>query len=281
MLAQVVRETEKNNETKAFRSTVIVREAFPPASEPTILSQFQELAAQNPELAGWIQITGTKIDYPVMLPVSNPDYYLNHAFDGSASYSGVPFIGQGSTGNSDNVIIYGHHMKNGTIFTDLMKYKDKAFWRKHPVIRFDTLYKEQVYEVIGAFYSKVYYTDEMDVFRYYSYGGSIGRRRFEEYVSLVRQSALYDTGITAAYGDQLITLSTCSYHTDNGRFVVVARKQTKEVSENDYESCNSYMNAVIYHDIGKYVFEDDFLNKCGPFTPEERRWKTALCQVLG
>lgn len=228
-LAQASGQTEANRETKS------VREISVPLPQPMILSRFQELAAQNPELAGWIQIEGTKIDYPVMLPVDEPEYYLNHAFDGSASYSGVPFMGQGITESSNNIIIYGHHMKNGTMFTDLMKYKDKAFWIKHPVIRFDTLYQEQKYEVMGAFYSRVYYTDETDVFRYYNYGGTLEQAAFEEYASLVSQHALYDTGIEVAYGDQLITLSTCSYHTENGRFVVVARKQTKEVPKYDNE----------------------------------------------
>lgn len=225
-LAQEARgiETVKGEETNL--KSKAVGESSAPASQPAILSQYQKLAAQNTELAGWIKIGGTKIDYPVMLPAADPNYYLNHAFDGSASYSGVPFMGQGSTGSSDNIIIYGHHMRNGTMFSDLMKYKEKAFWRKHPVIHFDTLYEERNYEVIGAFYSKVYYADETGVFRYYSYGGNLGRAGFEEYISSVKQSALYDTGITAVYGDQIITLSTCSYHTENGRFVVVARRRT-------------------------------------------------------
>lgn len=228
-LTQASRQTETNRKTKPGGEIPVH------SPQPMILSRLQELVAQNPELAGWIQIEGTKIDYPVMLPVDEPEYYLNHAFDGSASYSGVPFMGQGSTESSNNIIIYGHHMKNGTMFTDLMKYKDKEFWIKHPVIRFDTLYQEQTYEVMGAFYSRVYYTDEPDVFRYYNYGGTLERAVFEEYASLVSQYALYDTGIEVAYGEQLITLSTCSYHTENGRFVVVARKQTKEVPKYDNE----------------------------------------------
>lgn len=187
------------------------------------IDRYKKLYEQNPHMAGWIQIEGTRIDYPVMLTPKEPEHYLHRAFDGSYSYSGIPFVGSGGM-DSDNVIVYGHNMKNGTMFSDLLMYADKRYWEQHPIIRFPSLYEDRSYEIIAAFYAKVHYRDEKNVFRYYNYGGDLLRPEFEEYLKQIKQLALYDTGITSQYGDSLLTLSTCSYHVKNGRFVVVARK---------------------------------------------------------
>ena len=96
------------------------------------------------------------------------------------------------------------------------------------MIRFDTLFVRGEYEVVAAFYAKVYDAGGQEGFRYYQYTDLSSPERFQEYVTQVQAAALYDTGITAQYGDQLLTLSTCSYHTDNGRFVVVARKEAQD-----------------------------------------------------
>lgn len=103
------------------------------------------------------------------------------------------------------------------------------------MIRFDTLYERGKYEVMAAFYSKVYDVDEQGVFRYYEYTDLSSPERFQEYVEQVKATALYDTGVTAECGDQLLTLSTCSYHTADGRFVVVAKKEM-DSSEQSSES---------------------------------------------
>lgn len=129
------------------------------------------------------------------------------------------------------------------MFKTLLSYTDKGFWKENPSIFFDTLYEEGVYEIIGAFYSKVYYQDETDVFRFYSYTNLADPELFSEYVANVKELSLYDTGITADYGDTLLTLVTCSYQTENGRFVVVARKhwlvylQVRFITDKKNENC--------------------------------------------
>lgn len=192
--------------------------------EGRMLEAYEALYQKNPDLAGWLRIDTTKVNYPVMFTPEDPEYYLHRSFDKETSVSGVPFIGEGSFADSTNIMIYGHNMKNGTMFATLLKYAQKEFWREHPVIQFDNLYEENMYEIIGAFYSKAYLQEESGVFKYYQYPDLSTPELFDEYYAQVKKASLYDTGIEAEFGEQLLTLSTCSYHVKDGRFVVVARK---------------------------------------------------------
>ena len=108
------------------------------------------------------------------------------------------------------------------MFGELDAYQSQEYAQAHPLIRFDTLREERVYQVLAVFRSRVYWQEERGVFRYYQYADLSSRESFEEYVAQVKRAALFDTGVEAAYGDELLTLSTCSYHTQNGRFVLVA-----------------------------------------------------------
>lgn len=195
-----------------------------PTEVPPILAEYEVLYKRNHHLFGWLDIPGTTVNYPVMHVPNQPEYYLHRAFDGSYSYSGVPFLAGECFIGCGNYIVYGHHMKNGTMFAGMLSYTEEAFWREHPTIRFDTLYASESYEVIAVFYGKVYPADEPDVFRYYAYADLTDPEVFAAYIEQVKAAALYDTGISAEYGDQLLTLSTCSYHTADGRFIVVARR---------------------------------------------------------
>lgn len=185
---------------------------------------YADLYKQNPDLFGWIQIEDTSVYYPVMYTPEDPEYYLHRAFDKTYSSSGVPFLDSNYYEGCGNYLIYGHNMKRGSMFADLLSYESKSFWRQHPVIIFDTLYEHCEYEVIAAFYSKIYKEDEKNAFRYYQYTDLTDKTVFEEYLNQAEDSALYDTGIKASYGDTILTLSTCAYHTEDGRFVVVAKK---------------------------------------------------------
>ena len=195
---------------------------------PAVLPEYAALHQENPDLFGWVQIPDTRLNYPVMYTPEDPEYYLRRAFDGSDSDSGVPFLDGSCTEDGGNYLIYGHNMNAGTMFALLPSYARQDFWEEHPVIRFDTLYERGDYAVMAAFYSQVYDVDAQGVFRYYQYTDLSSPERFQEYVEQVKSAALYDTGITAEYGDQLLTLSTCNYHTGDGRFVVVARKQAQD-----------------------------------------------------
>lgn len=192
---------------------------------PTVLPSLAPLAAQNPDLAGWLSIEGTVIDYPVMFTPEDEEYYLERDFDGKHDRNGSLFIQKDCDPFTPgtNIIIHGHHMKSGRMFGDLDKYKKKSYWREHPVIRYDTLYERGEYEIIAVFLSKVYNRSD-DVFKYYQFFQADTQAEFDAYVSNIKRLALYDTGVDAKFGDTFVTLSTCAYHTENGRLVVVARK---------------------------------------------------------
>lgn len=193
--------------------------------EPVILPKYQTVYSMNNDLFGWVSIDGTAFNYPVVHTPEDEEYYLRRGFDGAASRSGVPFLDGDCKTGCGNYLIYGHNMNNGTMFSQLLPYANEAFWKEHPVISFDTLYEAGNYEVIGAFYSRVFYRYEKNVFRFYDYHDLTDPEVYQEYVDQVKAMSIYDTGVEANYGDELITLITCSYGRKHERFVVVARKQ--------------------------------------------------------
>lgn len=200
----------------------------------TVLGKYVDLYLLNDDIIGWIKIKGTKIDYPVMQTQSNPEYYLHRDFNKEYSAAGTPFMDAYSDIfiPTSNFLIYGHNMKNGTMFHELLKYESKSFYTEHKTFEFNTIYKggQGTYEVIAAGYSKIYPVNSTK-FKYYQYADITTEAEFNQYVNGVKALSIYDTGVSAEYGDQLVTLSTCAYHTDEGRFFVVAKridaKQTK------------------------------------------------------
>lgn len=197
-------------------------------SEEEYVSPYLPLKEQNADFFGWICIEGTKINYSVMHTPDAPEYYLHRAFDKRSSQSGVPFLDATCSAECGNYLIYGHNMSNGTMFAELLSYADTEYWQEHPSIQFDTLDGTGSYSIIAAFYSEVY-PEEGAGFRYYKYTDLRDMEDFIAYIDQVKAAALYDTGITAEYGDQLLTLSTCSYHTEDGRFVVVAKEKSSRL----------------------------------------------------
>ena len=127
-------------------------------------------------------------------------------------------------------MIYGHNMNNGTQFRTLMSYTDESFWEKHPVIQFSTLYETRTYEVMSCFRDRVYYKYE-DVFKFYRFIDAADEADYDNAIAQFKSKALYDTGVNASYGDQLITLSTCEYSRKNGRMVIVAKKIVPPTAE--------------------------------------------------
>ncbi len=191
----------------------------PPAvpGEWTVQDQYGALFTQNPDMVGWISIEGTAMNYPVMQTPGRPDYYLKRGFDGQPSDYGVPYAAEGCSINpaSDNITIYGHHMKSGKLFGALDGYTDEAFWLKHPIIRFDTRAGFGEYAVLAVFKTTP------AEFPYHEFVDAADEAAFDAYVRRCRELALYDTSVAASYGDKLITLSTCEYTQEDGRLVVV------------------------------------------------------------
>ena len=186
------------------------------------LAEYLELYRQNEDMVGWIAIDGTKLNYPVMQTKNNPNFYLKRNFEKEYSDLGVPYIQENcDILNSDNLIIYGHHIKGGKMFGALESYKSKSFYEKHKTIQFDTLTEQAEYEIVAVFKTVAY---SAEGYRYYDFVNAETEEAFAEYVAKCKELALYDTGVSAEYGDKLITLSTCEYSAQNGRLVVVAKK---------------------------------------------------------
>lgn len=164
----------------------------PYSEDKNFISEYLELYKENNDMVGWIKIDGTKLNYPVMLP-------------------------------SDNLVIYGHHMNDGSMFATLNQYKKESFWQDYKIISFDTLTDRNEYEIMAVF-KTVVYTDSSESFKYYQFTDAKTETEFNEYVNECKKLSFYDTGVDVKYGGKLITLSACEYSQQNGCLVVVAKK---------------------------------------------------------
>lgn len=190
----------------------------------TVLDQYKSLYNQNKNLIGWLKIADTNIDYPVM-QTDNNEFYLDHDVNREPDKNGTLFMDYQCNvlAPSSNFIIYGHNMRSGNMFGNLDKYKSESYYKEHPVILFDTIYEEGVYQIMYVFNSHIYTEDEI-TFKYYQMIDIASEKEFESNMKSMQEITMYDTGVEAVYGDQLLTLSTCDYGEDDGRFVVVAKR---------------------------------------------------------
>lgn len=208
----------------AALESLIVSDAPAADGEETNSAKFAALRDQNSDFIGWISIEDTKLDFPVMYAPNNKDFYLRHDFNKEYSVYGVPYLDEkttlGANDQSENLVIYGHNMKTGTIFGCLTGYKEASYYRQHPYVQFDTVYGDGTYEVFAAFSIDVA-ADTSFVYNQYV---DMDEETYNAYVEEVISRSDVDTGIRPVYGEQLLTLSTCEYSSDNGRYVVVARR---------------------------------------------------------
>ncbi len=201
-------------------------ELIPYKNGEFFLDEYYDLYTQNPDMAGWIKIEDTQINYPVMHTPHSPDYYLRRNFYKEYAYHGTPYIQENcsvETGRtSDNIIVHAHNMDDGSMFGDLEKYMDKEFRQEHETIQFDTLTQRGEYRVIAVFMVDV--TVGQDNFEYYKFVNAQDENRFNRFIDNCKRRRLHKTEESAVYGDKLLTLSTCEYSRENGRLVVVAKK---------------------------------------------------------
>ena len=196
---------------------------------PEILPEYIDIYNKNKRLIGWLEIAdiginGAVLSLPVMQTVDN-EYYLTHGFNQENDKNGCIFMDCNCDAlkPSDNLILYGHHMMSGNMFGNLVKYEDYNFYLTHKTFKFDTIYEHGEYEVMFAFRTSLKTDDDIS-FKYYQFIDANGAEEFNSYMNEMASMSLYDTGVTAVWGDQLLTLSTCVYEEKNGRFAVVARK---------------------------------------------------------
>lgn len=205
-----------------------------PTPEPTpvlVENPYQDSFLANSDMAGWLQIPDTVIDYPVMWTPEDEIYYLYRGFDGSSNQNGCLILDTDSCLNplTTNLIIHGHNMKSGAMFGTLFDYENEEFYQTHREIILYTEECRRNYEVIAVFFSQVFKKSQTDVFKFYKFFQAESQEEFDDFYNNIMEMSLYDTGVTAQFGDNFLTLSTCSYHVEEGRFVVVA----KEVENGD------------------------------------------------
>ena len=191
--------------------------------EEKILPELREIYDLNHDLVGWIYIPDTVVDYPVV-QTEDSEFYLTHDFYGEENVNGQIILDTRCDPYtpSYNLVISGHHMNNGSMFGGLTQYSSRSYWEKHRFVSFDTLMARKEYVIFAAFYSADYDEDE-EGFRY---NADIQyRKEAEQWLAEIRENQLYDTEIDADFGDEFITLTTCTRtRRRDGRFVLVCRR---------------------------------------------------------
>ena len=192
----------------------------PEPTEPVMLAKYAPLYEQNHDLFGWLRIDGTVIDYPVMHTPTDPEKYLHTNFNREYSFGGIPFIDANCSADSDNLLIYGHNMHDGSMFGQLVRYRDEDFYKAHPTFTFDTLYEGGTWQVVAAVDTAL----GADALPYYTFFDADTKLDWQHRVRAITEKALYDTGVMPEYGAQLLTLSTCGdTHPDtDARFALLA-----------------------------------------------------------
>ena len=224
-----LKDSAKENATKPTSAETTPDETTPEGTfgaaeirdENGMLVEYGELYAMNPDIVGWIRMDDTKMDYPVMQTPDRPNHYLYKDFEGKQSVRGSIYIREECDMKepSDNITIYGHNMRDGSMFACLNDYVHIDAWEKNPLIFFDTLYDYHVYKIFAVFKTTATIGKG---FKYHNMIDAESKEAFDEFIGTCKELSFYDTGITPQYGDKIICLSTCEYTLENGRLVVAA-----------------------------------------------------------
>ena len=185
---------------------------------------FFNLYKINHDVKGYIRIPNTKVDFPIVQGKNN-DYYLRRNFKGQKNDYGVCFFDyrcdvKNPVGNS---ILYAHNMKDDAMFGSILRYKNLSYFQQHPMIEMDTVYRKGRYVIFAAFLSNASPKDG-PVFAYHNQLSFADQKEFDSFMQEVSRRSYFVSGVDVRYGDELLTLSTCSYEVGSGRFVVMARR---------------------------------------------------------
>ena len=198
---------------------------------PPIQQYFNALLEMNSETVGFLSIDEL-LALPVVQRKNDNDYYLNHSFESEESSAGTLFL-DGSNllvPKDQNLIIYGHNMKNGTMFHALIGYDELSFLRKYPLVHFDTIYESTVYAPFAVFSAGV----EPDSPGYLNFRRFIfDEDEFDGFIRDLRGLSKFSIPLDVRYGDELLLLVTCEYTRENGRFVIALRAQREGETEDE------------------------------------------------
>ena len=213
-----------NKNKNLYENTIISEEELVNTETENML-KVKKLQEENADVKGWIQIEDTSINYPLLQGTDN-EFYIKNNYKKEEDKYGSIMINKNSDlkNKNSNVIIYGHNMLDDKMFQNLLKYTDKSFYDEHSIVKITTEEEEMQYQIMYAFKSRVFYKSEKNVFRYYQYYNFDNENQYNEYLENCKKIQLYDTGVSATYGEQILTLITCEYSQENGRMVVVAKR---------------------------------------------------------
>ena len=200
---------------------------------------FGDLLALNPDTVGFVRLDDV-LSLPVVQRPNDNEFYLNHSFNLEESFAGTLFLdGSNLLVPEDNsLIVYGHNMRNGTMFRPLIAYEQLSFLKEHPLLRFDTIYKNRVYAPFAVF---TVTADEGSA-RYMNIRQFMfDEESWDEYISDMRALSVHNIDIDVEYGDHVLLLVTCEYTHNNGRFVVALRAQRED--ETTEELCGRIQSA--------------------------------------
>ncbi len=203
------------------------------AMRKAMMKKYGKLYKQNKDFIGWLKVENTGIDNPVMFTPDdglNGQFYLRKNFYKNYDIAGTMFVDYRNVldpakGVSTNTIIYGHRMKNDTMFGPLKHYKDSAYAKEHDDIQFDTLYRPGRYKMFAVILSEAKTVVSEDEFVYYDFIDADSEKEFDKDIASIKaESIYYDDKNAPSYGDELLTLSTCDYYKENGRLALIAKR---------------------------------------------------------
>ena len=183
---------------------------------------YQSLQQENPDFVGWVKIEGTRIDYPVMYTPDRPEYYLHLDFQKRRSSYGTPFLDDRCRLEEPktNLMVYGHHMKNGSMFADLQNYTKQEYFTAHPYVQFDLADQAGTYEIAAVV--KVNASSNQTPWQELLFPKN--EEEFDQAWKIFGRQRFYDTGVELTAEDELLALITCEYTQKDGRLLVIAKK---------------------------------------------------------
>ncbi|MEG0664065.1 MAG: class B sortase, partial [Clostridia bacterium] len=212
------------------------------------IDSFFELYKQNKDVKGYIKIDGTAIDFPIVQYTDN-DYYLRRDFNKKNSDHGIPFFDfrVDLKRPATNFLIYGHNMHDKQMFNEILNYKNLDYYKNHPIITMDTVYEKSQWKVFAAYVANAS-SEDGPVFQYHNFINCTNETIYNNFIDQVELRSIIQTGVDVKYGDQLLTLSTCTYEIGSGRFVVMARKVRPGESTSVNTSSATLNPAPLYPD---------------------------------
>lgn len=245
VIERLIKEKNTNKEINVLKEIIPTQETvYEHDEQKHILSEYKAIYAENSDLYGWIEIEGTFINYPVMYKPTEPNFYLYRNWDKAQSNRGSIYIEGTCQPDSENLLIYGHNMKDLSMFGYLSYYQEKTFYEDHKYIKFDTIYEKSTYEIIAVSQAFIREEDFMeptkernnrktsfkevsdDEYIFYDHLDTDSKEEFEEYVNYMKEHSYYEIDTNVEYGDKLITLCTCinTKTYQNERLLVIAKK---------------------------------------------------------